>query len=66
MRKQCGLKAAQFRRRLGDVMKERPIQKELSWLSSQVTLLQLQLSLALLELRRPPQQQRPANDNYAA
>ncbi len=47
-------------------MKERPIQNELSRLSSQVTLLQLQLSLALLELHRPAQQQRPANDNYAA
>ena len=47
-------------------MKERPIQKELSWLSSQVTQLQLQLSLVLLELkRRPLHQQKTANDNAA-
>ena len=62
----CGLKAAQSRQPLGNVMKERPIQKELSWLSSQVTQLQLQLSLVLLELkRRPLHQQQTANDNAA-
>jgi t-SNARE complex subunit (syntaxin) len=40
------------------------IREEIDQLSSQVTKLQLQLSLALLELtRRPLHQQRPANDN---
>jgi hypothetical protein len=40
------------------------IREEIDQLSSQVTKLQLQLSLALLELkRRPLHQQQPANDN---
>lgn len=47
-------------------MKDRPTQEQLYQLSSQVTQLQLQLSLVLLELkRRPLHQQKTANDNAA-
>jgi hypothetical protein len=47
-------------------MKRQPTQEEFYQLSSQVTQLQLQLSLVLLELkRRPLHQQKTANDNAA-
>jgi hypothetical protein len=43
------------------------IRDELTELSRQVIRLQFQLSLALLELkRRPMQERRPTNDNWAA
>ena len=50
---------------LGKAMKDRPTQEQLYQLSSQVTQLQLQLSLVLLELKRKPLQPVPVNDNAA-
>jgi hypothetical protein len=43
------------------------LREELTELAKQVVQLQFQLSLALLELkRRPLEQQKPTNDNWAA